>query len=1355
MKNKQNSYSKSKKAIPPMAWILFFVIPLLMAFSVKSFGQCSTPATRSNPTVILSTSTYTNGSIEYLSVGNTKAFYIYSNTFFVIENVTSGRTIHISTCGAGYDSQLTLRDWSTDTQLAYADDNGPGCTGTAASINYTGNSSYPHVKVCLNQFNCQTTSNYTYVTVTYVNEVLTPSDPTSISISTNPTCGGSTQLTANGAVGTVYWYTGGCGSTYIGNGNPINVSPSSSTTYYAKNYNNGYYSTGCASTTVTVNSAPGNPYSLSASASGSTTANISWTVNGGSPTPTNYWEVYTSPGGSYVTGSNTSGSSASVSGLSPNTAYYFRVYSNNSCGSSSWVSSSAFTTYPADPTSISASVNPICAGGSTTLTANGIQGTVYWYTGSCGGTYVNTGNTLVVSPASTTTYYARNYNGNYSAGCASVTITVNSTAAPTGTAAQSFCPGSTVADLTATGTTIQWYAASTGGSALSSSTSLVSGTHYYASQIVGGCESTTRFDVTVTLKPTAPTGVSATPSTIIVGSSSNLTATSTSNSINWYTASSGGTLLGNTASGANFSVSPTTTTTYYAEAQTPSSSTNLTLGTTSTYGATGVYFNISPVSTAISISGFNFYSNTGGGVKTIAVYYRNGTYSGHETAPGDWTLYGTFTSVGTANDYVAITALEIPSGTTYGFCLYNNQGAFIVQNGGGTIADSKISVVSGGETTGLFTGLYSGYTLRGGVSYVAAAGLTSCTRTPVTLTVNSVTAPTGDEFQVFCGAATVSDLVANGTAIKWYDEATGGTQYSGSDALVNGTHYYASQTIGGFESATRLDVTVTINPLPTITLSSTTLNVAAGNTSGNLVYTTTSGSPDLYSIDYDASAEAMGFVDVSDAALSGGQIVVTVPAGAMATDYYADVTVKNGTTGCVSSAYPVTINVYGFSFTTSKDIGTTLLLTWTQIPGIYHYTVQYRLHSGGPWIGSPAYTNNFAKLTNLQANTEYDCRIYIYKNGTFWSISPLGTFTTANVTYYKAQDIGTTAQLSWDNIATWAHNYTFQYRTAGPIPGAWVAVPAGNNTQVKLTNLLSDRDYDCRVNVYANGGLWGICQLGTFHTAVVSFNATQDIGTTLLLDWTSFAPWASAYTVQYRKVGLTQWTGVAAGGNNQVKLVNLLPDQDYECRVYVFKNNAIWGCSGVSTIHTGKVDFTTLADNGTSIQIEWPSLSAWASSNLLQYSLPAMTNWITIPTTTGNSVTVAPVLNGQDYYVRLLTYTPTGLWGVTKEQKIGRSAPGGNQPSTLEDNTSDLTVSLNLYPNPFAEQINLEITSALATSCTWSVYDITGKQVMSGTQDLTEGNNTMNIDASTLANGVYMLNAIMNNEKHSFRILKQ
>jgi hypothetical protein len=79
-----------------------------------------------------------------------------------------------------------------------------------------------------------------------------------------------------------------------------------------------------------------------------------------------------------------------------------------------------------NPTSITPSVNPLCSGNSTNLVANGAQGTVHWYTGGCGVTLIGTGNSRLVSPTTTTTYWARNFNGGqFSTSCAAVTITVN------------------------------------------------------------------------------------------------------------------------------------------------------------------------------------------------------------------------------------------------------------------------------------------------------------------------------------------------------------------------------------------------------------------------------------------------------------------------------------------------------------------------------------------------------------------------------------------------------------------------------------------------------------------------------------------------------------------------------------------------------------------------------------------------------------------------------------------------------------------------------------------------------------------------------------------------------------------
>jgi len=132
-----------------------------------------------------------------------------------------------------------------------------------------------------------------------------------------------------------------------------------------------------------------------------------------------------------------------------------------------------------------------------------ITGTsIQWYASATSSTAL-LGSTIL----QTTTYYAtQTLNG-----CESlrvpVAIFIQDTSVPLGDALQQFCTSQnpTIALLTASGTSIQWYANTTGGTALSSSLSLVNGMTYYATQTINGCESQNRFAVTVTIvSPTTP-----------------------------------------------------------------------------------------------------------------------------------------------------------------------------------------------------------------------------------------------------------------------------------------------------------------------------------------------------------------------------------------------------------------------------------------------------------------------------------------------------------------------------------------------------------------------------------------------------------------------------------------------------------------------------------------------------------------------------------------------------------------------------------------------------------------------------------------------------------------------------------
>jgi hypothetical protein len=129
-------------------------------------------------------------------------------------------------------------------------------------------------------------------------------------------------------------------------------------------------------------------------------------------------------------------------------------------------------------------------------------------------------------------------------------------------------------------TTTNWYTVSSGGTAVASTTSAsttytptAAGTYTFYAEAVGSCVTSTRVataTVTVTFCSTpcpTPTNVSATPTSVCLGSPVTLNATMGASTTNWYTAATGGTTVATTTSGST-TYTPTAagTYTFYAEA---------------------------------------------------------------------------------------------------------------------------------------------------------------------------------------------------------------------------------------------------------------------------------------------------------------------------------------------------------------------------------------------------------------------------------------------------------------------------------------------------------------------------------------------------------------------------------------------------------------------------------------------------------------------------------------------------------------------------------------------------------------------------------------------------------------------
>lgn len=82
----------------------------------------------------------------------------------------------------------------------------------------------------------------------------------------------------------------------------------------------------------------------------------------------------------------------------------------------------------------------------------------------------------------------------------------------------------------------------------------------------------------------------------------------------------------------------------------------------------------------------------------------------------------------------------------------------------------------------------------------------------ITVQINDTPTPSGNTNQSFCSTAnaTVSDIIATGTNINWYNSATSTTPLANTTLLSNNTTYYATQTSNNCESVNRLAVTISL-----------------------------------------------------------------------------------------------------------------------------------------------------------------------------------------------------------------------------------------------------------------------------------------------------------------------------------------------------------------------------------------------------------------------------------------------------------------------------------------------------------------------------------------------------------------
>ncbi|TCJ14214.1 T9SS type A sorting domain-containing protein [Flaviaesturariibacter flavus] len=237
-------------------------------------------------------------------------------------------------------------------------------------------------------------------------------------------------------------------------------------------------------------------------------------------------------------------------------------------------------------------------------------------------------------------------------------------------------------------------------------------------------------------------------------------------------------------------------------------------------------------------------------------------------------------------------------------------------NGAATQTAALTSNASGAGTLSVpLTLANNGQTLTvTGISYAYCSSSFASNNSTMLSVAAAPATPANPAGAARCGAGTLTlsvDDPGAGLTVNWYDQSTGGNQVGTgasftTPSLSATTTYYAELLNGGgCSSASRAAATATINTVPAITPG--TAIGAAGATSAALAYTS-SGTPTLYSINWDAGALAAGFANVNSTALSSSPLSLVTPAGASAGSYSG--TITPATASCVGSptAFSVTLN---------------------------------------------------------------------------------------------------------------------------------------------------------------------------------------------------------------------------------------------------------------------------------------------------------------------------------------------------------------------------------------------------------------------------------------------------------------
>ena len=282
------------------------------------------------------------------------------------------------------------------------------------------------------------------------------------------------------------------------------------------------------------------------------------------------------------------------------------------------------------------------------------------------------------------------------------------------------------------------------------------------------------------------------------------------------------------------------------------------------------------------------------------------------------------------------------------------------------------------------------------------------------------------------------------------------------------------------------------------------------------------------------------------------------------------------------------------------------------------------------------------------------------------------------------------AVLTWGAVSG-AVSYSVQYKLSSS--STWTTTTATTNA-LSLSGLTSGSTYNFQISAVCAAGSSAYSAASSFSTTAVCNNTyesnnTAASATTLALNTPVLSMIATTGDFDYYKI-----TTTTAAPKVKVELTTL--PADYDLRLY--------------------------ASNG-STQLA-SSLKAGTLSELIKYNTP----------TTGGT-----------YYI--LVYGYNGAKSATNCYTLKASTSAANWRIDPNESMDEEKAELMLYPNPASDKLTVNYFTPVTSDVVASVYNAMGQKIVTHFGSAVEGSNEIAINTSTLAEGMYILEILLNGER--------